>query len=229
MSDTVRATPLARRAALSDDVCDAIRSLLMNQAITPGQHINIDQLAAELAVSQTPVREALSRLESDGLVRKRPQRGFFATELLSAGDIDEIFELRMLIEPWAAGRAAAATERVTHPVAAIRAEFARALAGLAEEPAEPYRHIFEHDVRFHAMIYERGGNAQVARAFERTHCHLHLLRLQSGAPRISPTMTEHETIVRALEEGSPRQAEQAMRVHLRASRRRAIAALSATS
>jgi DNA-binding GntR family transcriptional regulator len=214
---------LARRAALSDDVWDAIRSLLMNQAITPGQHINIDQLAADLAVSQTPVREALSRLESDGLVRKRPQRGFFATELLTAMEIDEIFELRMLIEPWAAGRAA---QHSGGAVPQVRAELARAVSRLADEPAEPYREIFEHDVRFHAMVYELGGNTQVSRAFERTHCHLHLLRLQSGAPRVSPTMAEHETIVAALEAGATREAEQVMRAHLRASRRRALAALS---
>ncbi|MDQ1690891.1 MAG: hypothetical protein QOD87_999, partial [Pseudonocardiales bacterium] len=58
---------LPARPSLSDDVYEAIKALIMNHAIAPGSRLSIDQLARDLAVSPTPIREALARLESDGL------------------------------------------------------------------------------------------------------------------------------------------------------------------
>lgn len=63
---------LPARPSLSDDVYEAIKALIMNHAIAPGSRLSIDQLARDLAVSPTPIREALARLESDGLAVKEP-------------------------------------------------------------------------------------------------------------------------------------------------------------
>src|SRR5689334_22138989 len=98
--------PLAPRQALADDMYEAIKALVMDHVIAPGARVNIDWLARELGVSQTPIREALARLESDGLVTKAPLRGYSATALLTRAEVDELFQFRLLIEPWAAARAA---------------------------------------------------------------------------------------------------------------------------
>src|SRR5437764_3358648 len=99
-----------RREILADGVYEAIKSLIMDQRIEPGAKINMDSLARELQVSPTPVREALARLESDGLVTKRPLAGYTAASLLDAAGVDELFELRLLLEPAAARWAAQAID-----------------------------------------------------------------------------------------------------------------------
>lgn len=84
---------------LSDETYSQIREMLLTHEIAPGERINIDALARDLDVSQTPVREALARLESDDLVIKEPLRGYQATDLLTVSQIQDLFQFRGLIEP----------------------------------------------------------------------------------------------------------------------------------
>ncbi len=80
--------------------------MIFDHEIAPGSRVNIDSLSVQLEVSQTPVREALARLESDGLIAKEPLKGYKATELLSIKELNDLFQFRLLIEPWAAEQAA---------------------------------------------------------------------------------------------------------------------------
>ncbi|GAB3962484.1 GntR family transcriptional regulator [Plantactinospora veratri] len=96
----------ARRTTLADDVYESVRALVMDHAVAPGERINIDALARRLEVSPTPVREALARLESDGLVRKRPLAGYTAAPLLSRTEFDELVEMRLILETASARRLA---------------------------------------------------------------------------------------------------------------------------
>ena len=94
------------REVLADRVYELVKAMVMDHEITPGAKINIEALARDLDVSPTPVREALARLESDGLVTKRSLVGYRATELLTADGLSDLFEVRMLLEPHAAALAA---------------------------------------------------------------------------------------------------------------------------
>lgn len=78
----------------------------MSQKIQPGDRISIDNLARELGVSQTPIRKALSRLEAQGLVVKTHLIGFSAASQMDRARLDQLYELRLLLEPFAAGKAA---------------------------------------------------------------------------------------------------------------------------
>jgi DNA-binding GntR family transcriptional regulator len=75
-ASTGRKTP--RRSVLSDDVYDMIKTMIFDHEIAPGSRVNIDAISLQLEVSQTPVREALARLESDGLIEKVPLKGYRA-------------------------------------------------------------------------------------------------------------------------------------------------------
>src|SRR4029450_9369594 len=97
---------LPQRQVLADDVYEAVKALVMDHVIAPGARVSIDGLARQLGVSQTPIREALARLESDGLVTKEPLRGYRAPQSLTRSEGDDLFQFRLLIEPWAASRAA---------------------------------------------------------------------------------------------------------------------------
>jgi len=209
---------LPQRQILADDVYETLKALVMDHAIKPGSRMNIDALARDLGVSQTPVREALARLESDGLAVKEPLRGYSATPLLSREDFEQLFEARFLLEPWAAARAA---ER------AAPEERRRLLSEVETAPEVPpegdydaYRDLTAHDQRFHSLVHRLSGNLLVAEMFERTHCHLHIFRLYYGSNIGRQAVAEHRRIAEAVASGDPRAADEAMRHHLTASRDR---------
>ncbi|MBA8826473.1 DNA-binding GntR family transcriptional regulator [Saccharopolyspora lacisalsi] len=202
---------LPRRSALADEVHEAVKELLMDQRIAPGSRMSIDGLARELGVSPTPVREALARLESAELVVKEPLRGYRAAPLLTREQLDDLYRFRLLIEPWAAARAA---ERITSDGAArLRAE-----VDSCDMPDEnsyaAYKELTAHDDRFHVLIAELAGSAQVRSAFERTHCHLHIFRLYFDRVIGTKTLEEHGAIAESIASGDPGAAELAMRTHL---------------
>jgi DNA-binding GntR family transcriptional regulator len=163
------------RTVLSDETYLRVRHMLLNHEIAPGRRINIDALARELNVSQTPIREALARLESEGLVVKEPLRGYRASALLTVAQIRDLFQFRGIIEPWAAGKAACSI--TDDGRARLAAELEAGLNAEHFDPENAYAAMSEHDVRFHTLIAELSGSEFVHEAYVRTHCHLHLFRL----------------------------------------------------
>ena len=87
---------------LPDLIYDQVRERILSGELKPGGPVRQDALAGALGVSKIPVREALARLESDVLVQLNPRRGFEVPPL-TAAEAEEVFELRLLIEPAAAG------------------------------------------------------------------------------------------------------------------------------
>jgi DNA-binding GntR family transcriptional regulator len=90
---------------LSDRVFEIVREQIVTGRLGDNAPIRQDALAAELGVSKIPLREALARLEQEGLISSQANRGYFVKPL-SAGQLDELFALRLAIEPKAAARAA---------------------------------------------------------------------------------------------------------------------------
>ena len=205
------ATPLPRRQMLTDDVHEAIKALIMDHAIAPGARVSIDGLARQLGVSPTPVREALARLETAQLVVKEPLRGYRTTPLLDREQLADLYRFRLLIEPWAAARAAEnADERGREK---LRTEMS-ACAAPSEATYDAYKALAAHDTRFHVLVAELAGSAQVRLAFERTHCHLHIFRLYYDRGIGQRTLEEHRMITEAVLAGDSEAAETAMRTHL---------------
>jgi DNA-binding GntR family transcriptional regulator len=207
-----------RRLALADDVYEKLKSLVMNLQVAPGSKINMDALARELDVSITPIRESLSRLESDGLVVKMPMRGYVATPVMSAREFEDLYTLRLLLEPWAAGQAAAR---------ATPADIETLVAVLRSCPPVPemsryegYRAFANHDARFHEAIHELAGNAMITAALQRTHAHIHLFRLNYERKSGAESVSEHQAIFDAISSGDTERAEQAMTLHLTRARDR---------
>ncbi len=212
------ARALPQRPALADEVYEALKASLMDHVISPGQRLGIDPLARDLQVSQTPVREAMARLEADGLVTRTALRGYSATPLLTRAELADLFELRLLLEPWAAARAAErADDDGRRRVAAERGSLAAAPEGARYEH---YRALAAHDARFHLLVLELAGNVAVRGAFERTHCHLHVFRLHYAKGAGGRALDEHGRIAEAVVAGAPADAERAMREHLEASHAR---------
>lgn len=180
MSPRKAATPPAkkhtpRRSVLSDEIYDMIKNMIMAHEIQPGVRVNIDALAQQLDVSQTPIREALASLESDGLITKEPLKGYRATKLLTMKELNDLFQFRLLIEPWAAEQAAKRIDSTGK--SALKAEMQIAKEAIKLAGHSQLQALTEHDSRFHVMVSNFSGNGTVADFYERTHCHLHLFRL----------------------------------------------------
>lgn len=217
--------PLPYRRLLADSVYEAVKALVLDDALAPGERVSIERLARELAVSPTPLREALARLESDGLVRKVPMRGYSVTPVLTTQEFEELYELRLLLEPWAARRAA---ERADGGNASqLRAEIDRFLVdgGTPSTGHAAYRALADHDSRLHSLVLAGAGNSAVALAYERTRCHLHLFRLYYRPHVRQQTVTEHRRVVDAIVAGDADAADTAMSDHLVTSRARMAAML----
>ncbi|ADI04435.1 transcriptional regulator, GntR family protein [Streptomyces bingchenggensis BCW-1] len=86
-------------------VFQALMTLLMDHDLEPGTKLSIAGLARQLDVSQTPVREALARCESEGLVVRRPNAGYLVAPLLGRTGLDDLYDIRLLLEPAAAENA----------------------------------------------------------------------------------------------------------------------------
>src|SRR5919198_1312238 len=95
-----------QKQALADAVYEAIFNKLVSLDIAPGARITVDGLVRELEVSHTPIREALGRLEAEGLVVKTHLVGYSAAPQITRRHFDELYDLRMRLEPDAARRAA---------------------------------------------------------------------------------------------------------------------------
>lgn len=221
-ASTAGATRTAKVAA--SEVYSALRQSILEGDDAPGTRINIDAVSRRLGVSQTPVREALQRLEGDGLVVYYPGRGYSTTPLLSLAELRSLFEFRLLVEPWAAR--SAAVDRLLNPSAALGAELA-VLERQIDDTANVRRDLVAHDARFHDMILASAGNPVVQQAYVQTHCHLHMFRLYPADMEGRITLMEHRSIRDAIADADPAAAEAAMSSHMRNSYERFARAFEA--
>ncbi|CAM5453367.1 GntR family transcriptional regulator [Streptomyces spiroverticillatus] len=204
---------MSERQVLADSVYEAAKAMVMDHEIEPGARVGIDSLARTLRVSPTPVREALARLESDGLVTKRSLAGYRATELLTPQGLEELFEMRLLLEPRAAALAA---ENATDAQLDTMESLAEQMRGVPEsgERFAVFREFVALDQRFHDTVAAAAHRPLLADAVERLHSHLHLFRLASIPGAGPQTLAEHDRILRAVLRRSPERAAEAMTEHL---------------
>jgi DNA-binding GntR family transcriptional regulator len=209
------------RQALADSVYESVKAMVMDHEIEPGARVGIDALSRTLAVSPTPVREALARLEADGLVTKRSLAGYRATDLLTARGLEELFEMRQLLEPRAAALAAENAEEGHLDLIEDLVERMRSQPESGERYAV-YREFAALDQRFHDTIAAASGRPLLADAVERLHSHLHIFRLSTIPGAGELTVAEHDRVLRAILRGSPERAASAMTDHLRLSLERQL-------
>ena len=200
------------RQVLTDHAYEALKGLVMDHQFEPGERLNIVELGRQLDVSATPVREALARLESDGLVTKRPLSGYAVAPLLDAASLHDLFEIRHLLEPHAARKAAtAASSEELDALQTVAASMQTDHVGTAYGE---YRTFAAHDTDFHALIARLSGNSKLEETLTGLGFHWHLYRLHFGIDVGAETVAEHRQIVDAIRDRSPEAAAESMRRHL---------------
>jgi DNA-binding GntR family transcriptional regulator len=215
------------RQTLTDSVYEAVTELVMDQHIEAGARVNIDLVARQLNVSPTPVREALARLEMDGLVMKEPLRGYSVTPALDTKTFNDLYDVRRLLEPFAARRAAERRDDKVLGVLDRELDEMRRLVGTSAGPAgstyHDYRAFAMQDARFHEAIAGTSGNSLLSDTLRRLRSHLRLYRLYHRYYTMdigAATVSEHESILDAIRAGDAGGAEAAMLAHISRSRER---------
>jgi DNA-binding GntR family transcriptional regulator len=197
-------------ASVVDQVYSAIRERISSGSLPRGARVHQEDLAEELGVSRTPVREALRRLAAEGLVEMRTNRG------ARVADVDQVgmrvsYEARTVIEPGAARLAAA--RRLQEPLARMRAAVAAQRRSLRN-----VQRSFEANREFHLALATASGNEFLVQFAER----LWVARIGETIyerqvetqERMLLDVREHEQIIEAIEAGDGRRAESLARRHL---------------
>jgi DNA-binding GntR family transcriptional regulator len=204
------------RRSLTDSVYEVVTDLLLSNSIEPNATIHIERLARALQVSPTPVREALARLEAEGLVLRRTLGGYTAAPLLDEEGLQQLFELRSLLEPHAAAKAATRISNTTIDQlnALIQAESEAAAEVPTESPLARLQPLATLDGRFHEMVADASGNELLTGVLGWLRPHTHLYRFGFDALTSDETLSEHRRIVTALSDRDATAASQAMADHI---------------
>lgn len=137
--------------SLSDQTYEIVRRRILVGAMQPGTAVRQDIIAAELGVSKIPLREALGRLEQDGLLKSYPNRGYVVRDL-SADEASEVFALRLKLEPGAVAEACRRATPKDHAAATA------ALEALEAELAKPDGDHVSFNRAFHMALVRPGGH-----------------------------------------------------------------------
>jgi DNA-binding GntR family transcriptional regulator len=200
------------RVTLAGQALTGLRAAIVEGRLAAGERYSVGALADRLGVSRTPVREALLVLERQGLVRFERNKGVRIVAP-SAGDLEEVFVLRLLLEVPATRRACSRLGE--DDLDALDREL-EAMARAAESGAEgPF---MAHDQRFHEIVLDAAGNSRLAADVDRLRDHVRLRGASTvGTSRdLAAIHAEHVVIRDALRARDADAAAEAMRAHLRA-------------
>lgn len=202
------------RSTLSSMAYGELRQAILSGRLAPGAHVSVRPLCEEFGLSATPVKAALTALEREGFLVLHPHRGFFVPEV-NREDMQELYELREVLDGIAARRAAALPSR-TDLVARLNDLVA---AQTAEVEAHNLTGYSDLDVQFHQEILIAAGNGRLQYVAENMIGQLRLGRATSARVpgRPNAALVEHREIVAAIAAGQQHQAERLARRHVRKS------------
>ncbi|BDE08032.1 GntR family transcriptional regulator [Vulcanimicrobium alpinum] len=204
------AIPLRR--SLSDDVVDRLRSAIIRGEFGPDQRLSEAALADAFGVSRGPIREALTQLEREGLLKVERHRGARVTRL-SKEDIDEIYSLRTVMERLAIERAARFADED---------DFA-AMEGVVEElkaavAASDARRTVELDAAFHDLVYRAARHSRLYLAWSALRPQIETFlhsRSTDTQDYFTKALHEHVALLKIIRAREPERAIEMIEEHLR--------------
>lgn len=208
---------------LREVVCETLRDAIRKGVLKPGERLMEIQLADELGVSRTPVREAIRKLELEGYVIMMPRRGTYVANL-SIRDVNEVFEIRTSLDSLASGLAA---ERITDEELEHLQRLLVAIGGYIEQG--DMDKIVETDTEFHDLLYTASRNSRLTGIIFNLREQLTRFRTASMSypGRLRATLEEHRRIVEAIAQGDVKEAQAASEYHMEKSEQTLLASMEA--
>jgi len=203
---------------LSERVFSRLKDLVLSNHLRPGERLQDRDLARLLAVSRTPVREALARLHQDGLLETRDGRGYFVVDVQDPRHIGDLYALRELLEVHAVHLAA---ERARPEDLDELAELLASLDALRDDPRRRGDEI-KLGLRVHEIIARASGNSflheTLTRLLNRMRFFIWIETIYEEGEEVDTTRREHAAFLALLREHKGAEAEVVMRAHLRTAR-----------
>ena len=207
---------------LTTQTCRILREKILKREFKPGTKISVDQVVESLGVSRTPVTTALQRLAKEGLVEIIPQRGTFVTEL-TARDVSELFDIRLMIELHAAEHTLQAGK-----IAQFLDDTQSSMAGMRQaminDDYGDYGTFVANDRDLHLALVKCTGNRHLIDLYSEMNVHIQVARVHylDSVERARQAYIEHEDILKAFREGQSDQVQQALRNHIQTVRGRIL-------
>jgi DNA-binding GntR family transcriptional regulator len=209
--------------SVRDQIYEGIKEMILTNSYEPGQILQIDRLADEFGVSSTPIREALIRLESFGLVTLIPNKGARVAEI-SEQDVEHTWEMRLVLEPHAA-RISAGLSLDTELV-----PIHRTVSWILDGNYDLDTYI-DSDLKLHEQLYIHLPNPVLRETVQRVHqLSMRMRYFPEGFSQMQETVIhrvseEHLAILNALMAHDPEGAAEAVRIHLTHGKERAVECL----
>jgi DNA-binding GntR family transcriptional regulator len=215
------------KSTLKNQISAQIKELILTNVLQPGQPIVIGKLADEFGVSHIPVREALAMLERDGLVELNSYQNPKVAEV-TAADVKEVYEIRLMVESWA-------VEQAARNLSDVQIEHIDDLLEMARREAA-FNNFAPHlkaDLLLHETILRSTNNklfwVLAQRIHERSILIRALVEAKGTTKDITQIIDEHCLITKALRAHDLDQARMAMVAHLEAGRERTLRVLDQLS
>lgn len=203
--------------SLTDEIADIIRERILKGEYRIGEKIKENQIATELKVSRTPIREAFKQLENEGLIDYVPNRGCYAKGF-TRQDIEDIYAVRKALEILAVEWA---VERITPEEIKSLQEQSDLMEFYATR--DDSKKVLEINSDFHSIIYNAAGSrfmAQVLRSYKE-YIEQTRKALYDEQRNLEEIFREHKAILDAMKDKDTERAKAAMAEHLEGSARRA--------
>ncbi len=183
---------------LTEQAYELLKTYILTRKFHPNEKLSIDRLAKLLGVSRTPAKDAVNRLAADGLITVEPRVGSFVTPI-TAKDIQEIFDLRLLYELYAAEKGFEnVTQTEISEMEQIVVQMASCIEGNRYRREEHARFI-ELDHRLHRFIIDSPQNSRLTRTYDGLGIHLNIARVYyvKELQNAAQGQEEHKAIVQA--------------------------------
>jgi DNA-binding GntR family transcriptional regulator len=201
---------LKAHLSLSDRILDIIEKAILSGSIKPGERLIETELAKNLGISKSPVREALKRLEGVGIVGRIPRKGYFVRDI-DRKSIEDFFDVMLILEPAAALLSLKKkSETVCSEIDEILSHMERCLR---KKQYESYRILND---QFHGLFYRLTENEWIIKISQILRKQAYMLRsLSLGTKdRFSYSLEEHQAIDDAYKQGDKRLLEKAVKNHV---------------
>ena len=202
------------RTDLTERTYAVLKDRILTRRLEPGARISVPEISAALGVSRTPVTDALKRLATEGLVEIIPRRGTFVTGL-SASDVGELFDIRLLIEEHAvegivaSGRSAEYLQAVSEPMSRMR-------RAMVDDDYGDYETFVSGDRELHMAMVEMTHNQRLLEIYTDLNVHIQVSRAHylESVENARQAYQEHEAILDGFRAESAEQVIAALRSHV---------------
>ena len=199
-----------KRKLLREHVYTGVKSAIIGGDFQPGKRLIEERLAADMATSRTPVREAIQKLEKEGLIFRLP-RGGFAVKSVTEEEVEEVLGLRSILEGYAAFLA---TTRITGAeLKQLEAIIAQEDECLKDLDVDKFIRL---DGEFHDVLYKAAKNARLYALLNdlRDYMYRYRVIILHYQRKLHLAVQDHKEMLASLKAKSPRQVEKLVRKHV---------------